>query len=303
MVAAHLTVDPLIESFCRHLTGEVRASPHTVRAYRNDLDDLAGFLAELVPAITLQAVSKQVLYQFIRARHHLDARSVARRVSAIRTFYRYLLREGIVTSDPAAMLEAPKQEKKLPSFLTIDDALKLIEGPLDPDDYVGTRDGVVMRLIYATGIRVSECSGLDLDDVDLTDHNLRVFGKGRKERVVPFGQGSKRHLEVYLQARARFLEEKGVRTAAFFLNKRAGRLGTRSIRAIVKERVDACAIRYKVSPHTLRHTFATHLLESGADIRSIQELLGHASLSTTQKYTHLNADYLMKIYDQCHPRK
>ena len=303
MVAAHQSVDPLIDAFCRHLTVEVRASPHTVRAYRNDLNDLAVFLADRVPAIALDRVGKQDLYQFIRSCRHLDAASIARKVSAIRTFYRYLQREEIVDDSPAGMLEAPKQEKKLPSFLTIDDALKLVEGPRDPDDYVGTRDGLVMRLIYATGMRVSECSGLDLSDVDSGDHTLRVTGKGRKERVVPFGRSSDGHLEIYLQARARFLEEKDVRTAAFFLNKRAGRLGPRSIRAIVKERVDACAIRYKVSPHTLRHTFATHLLESGADIRAIQELLGHASLSTTQKYTHLNADYLMKVYDQCHPRK
>ena len=186
--------------------------------------------------------------------------------------------------------------------MTVDDVLRLVNPITKSQDYFECRNWVLLRLFYATGMRISECSALNVEDFDLEAGTVVVKGKGRKERVVPVGRSSLDGLRHYLGVRRRYLDEKDRVSAALLLNTRADRLGVRSIRTVVQQAVEALGISYHVSPHTLRHTFATHLLEAGADIRAIQELLGHASLSTTQKYTHLNADYLMKIYDNCHPR-
>jgi len=242
-------------------------------------------------------------FHFVQSLRRLEDTSVARKISAVKSFFRYLSAQRLIAVDPAEALEAPKLKRTLPSVLTIDDALRLMKPIENLDDYAAARNAMILRLFYATGVRISECAALDVDDLDMRECTLRVLGKGRKERVAPFGVNTRPFLERYLAARARFLERKGaLGVAALFLNNRAERLAVRGMRRCVAAEVDALSLSYKVSPHTLRHSFATHLLESGADVRAIQELLGHASLSTTQKYTHANAEYLMRVYDQCHPR-
>jgi integrase/recombinase XerC len=291
-----------IVDFCEHLAGEVRASAHTLRAYRGDLIEFAAFLEKNHPNQPLFHLDSAMLYEFVQSLCRLRDTSVARKVSALRSFFGYL--EGLerITDNPARILETPKVRKLLPSFMTIDDVLRLVEPCHDLDDYAGCRDAMVVRLFYATGIRISECHGLDLTDLDVHECLVRIMGKGRKQRIVPFGKRTLPHLRAYLTARTRYLEQKGRLAEALFLNNRCTRLSVRGIHRRVTAMVEQLALDYHVSPHTLRHTFATHLLEGGADVRAIQELLGHVSLATTQKYTHLNADHLMRIYDKCHPR-
>ena len=298
----HSAPDPIVEAFCRHLTSEVRASPHTVLSYRNDLEDLLRFTRKHCSGRSLELLETKDLYLFVRTLSRLKATSVARKISAVRRFYRYLEERGRIEKNPAALLESPKTENMLPAFMTIDDVLKLVRTPDQPETYAEVRNATILRLFYATGMRISECAGLAVADLDLDECLVRLLGKGKKERITPFGGATLPHLRVYLDERGLYLQAKGTRTDALFLNNRGTRLSVRGIRRCVMAEVEKLALSYHVSPHTLRHTFATHLLESGADIRSIQELLGHASLATTQKYTHLNADYLMKIYDRCHPR-
>ncbi len=295
----------LIADYCDYLGHECRASAHTIRAYRGDLAELAKFLSETYPSKALNQIDIQILYHFIQNLWKLEDTSLARKISALKGFYNYLEAKGCMTNNPAASLETPKLKKKLPGFMTIDDVLRLVQRPVPSDqqeDYPANRNHMILRIFYATGIRISECGALSLHHLDLQEQTLRVFGKGKKERVLPFGASTLPFLRTYLQSRHAYLEAKGVSSEALFLNNRGGRLSVRGIRRCVNREVAQLALNYRVSPHTLRHTFATHLLESGADVRAIQELLGHVSLSTTQRYTHLNVDYLMKVYDRCHPR-
>ena len=203
MVAKGVRVDPLIEAFCVHLESEIRSSQHTVRAYRNDINDLAVFLKENYPNIGLLEVCTQDLYQFLHGLHKLDNGSISRKISALKTFYRYFEREGKISPNPAGMLELPKQEQKLPSFMNIDDVLKLVQGRVDPDDYFTTRNSVILRLFYATGMRISEMEGLSVHDLDLNACLVRVLGKGRKERIIPFGRSSLPFVKTYIEARHR----------------------------------------------------------------------------------------------------
>jgi len=300
-------VDPeseaLVDDYLRWLSRERRAPENTLAAYSGDLADLLAFLADEGDGLGVRTLEKHDLFHFVQSLRRLEDTSVARKISAVKSFFRYLSAQRLIAVDPAEALEAPKLKRTLPSVLTIDDALRLMKPIENLDDYAAARNAMILRLFYATGVRISECAALDVDDLDMRECTLRVLGKGRKERVAPFGVNTRPFLERYLAARARFLERKGaLGVAALFLNNRAERLAVRGMRRCVAAEVDALSLSYKVSPHTLRHSFATHLLESGADVRAIQELLGHASLSTTQKYTHANAEYLMRVYDQCHPR-
>jgi integrase/recombinase XerC len=219
---------------------------------------------------------------------------VARKLAALRSWFRFLVRRGVLAKNAAREVRSPRLPKKLVAFLPIDEATALVEAKA-----VGggarARDVAVLELLYATGLRVSELVGLDLDAVDRSARTVRVLGKGRKERIVPFGGQAARALEAYLGRRA---ESRG----PLFLNRRGGRLTVRAIHTIVRRSAAAAGITRRVSPHTLRHTFATHLLDAGADLRAIQEFLGHSRLSTTQRYTHVAADQLMKVYDAAHPR-
>lgn len=231
--------------------------------------------------------------------------TVARKLSALRTFFRFLVREGVIKNDPVASVSMPKQGKYIPVFLTVDEMFSLLDEPGENDRFAA-RDKAIMEMLYSTGMRVAELSALDLDRIDMKTGMIRVMGKGGKERLVPFGSTARKKLEQYLPERELSMQARAARghlpeKDAVFLNGRGGRLTIRSIERLVSHYANRSGITVRVTPHALRHSFATHLLEMGADLRSVQELLGHASLSTTQKYTHLNVDHLMEVYDKAHP--
>jgi integrase/recombinase XerC len=282
--------DP-VAGFLRHLSVEKNASPHTLRSYRSDLAD---FTRSLDGAIV--GADSRTIRGFLVALHArgLDAASVARKLAAVRSFYRFLVRRGLVERNPARETRGPRRAQKLVSFLPIDEATTL----LDARALGGAsreRDVAILELLYATGLRVSELTGLDLEAVDRTERTVRVLGKGRKERIVPYGASAARALERYLAPRA-------ATRGPLFVNPRGGRLTDRSVRNVVHRAARSAGVARRVTPHTLRHTFATHLLDAGADLRAIQELLGHSRLSTTQRYTHVGTDQLMRVYDAAHPR-
>ena len=222
--------------------------------------------------------------------------SIARKLSAIRSFFKYLNREGVLTTDPARLIATPRQEKRLPALLTVDDAQRLMEASKGDDDS-GFRDRAVLETLYSTGVRASELIGINHEDVNRHDRLIRIRGKGRKERIVPVGKRALEAIDAYsAQKPGR------ARSPAVFTNTSGKRLTARTVQRILENYRKKLGLPQKASPHTLRHSFATHLLESGADLRAIQELLGHASLSTTQRYTHVNLDSLMETYDKAHPR-
>jgi integrase/recombinase XerC len=229
--------------------------------------------------------------------------SLARKISAQRSFFRYLVAEGILTQNPAEMVSTPKQDKPLPTFLPVDDVFSLMEAP-DHSTVWGARDRAILEVLYSCGIRVSELVGLSDGDADYFLGILKVYGKGGKERIVPIGEKAVEALQQYLPLRDGVLAHRNWRgpRSPFFINARGGRLTSRSVGRILQKHLQRCGLLRKISPHALRHSFATHLLDAGADLRSIQEMLGHVSLSTTQKYTHISMGKLMEIYDRAHPR-
>jgi integrase/recombinase XerC len=292
-------VDAAVAAFLRHLDRERNASPHTIRAYG---EDLAQFRAYLKDELHREARPKDVDHLLIRgflARLHRDGKSktsAARKLATLRTFFRYLAREGILKRNPARPLVSPRLERRLPAHLSEADVASILAVP--GEEASALRARAILELLYATGIRCGELVGLDLDALDIPGGLVRVLGKGSKERIVPFGGRAREALRLYLPARA----SARPRTPALFVNARGGRLTDRSVRNILRGRLEALAVRQRVSPHSLRHAFATHLLERGADLRAIQELLGHASLSTTQRYTHVDAQHILEIYRKTHPR-
>jgi integrase/recombinase XerC len=287
-----------IAAFLRHLDRERNASPHTVRAYGEDLQQFARHARE---DLGRDARPQDVDHLLIRAflarlrREGLKTTSAARKLATLRTFFRYLCREGIIDRNPARALLSPRLEKRVPTYLDERDVALLVEMP--GEGLPAVRGRAILEMLYATGVRCSELVGLDLEEIDRVDRSIRVLGKGRKERIVPFGTRASAALEAYLALRTA-----PAGTEAVFLNGRGSRLTDRSVRTLVGQRVKAVALARKVSPHTLRHSFATHLLERGADLRAIQELLGHASLSTTQRYTQVNTRHILEIYSKTHPR-
>jgi integrase/recombinase XerC len=288
-----------ITAFLRHLDRERNASPHTVRAYGEDLEQFSRHVrAELGREGQPGDVDHLLIRAFLARLHRQGLKSVsaARKLATLRTFFRYLCREGVLDRNPARSLLSPRLEKRVPTHLDEKDVALLVEMP--GDGATAVRGRAILELLYATGIRCSELVGLDVSEVDRPGRMIRVLGKGRKERIVPFGGRASDALDVYLRLR----QEARPRTDALFVNARGGRLTDRSVRLLVATRVKAVALARRVSPHTLRHSFATHLLERGADLRAIQELLGHASLSTTQRYTHVNMRHLLDIYNKSHPR-
>jgi integrase/recombinase XerC len=282
-----------IADFLRYLATVKNVSPHTLRSYQSDLEQFAGFLRDR----DIIDVGHQDLRQFLGMLMSRKAKrsSIARKLSAIRTFFKYLNREGVLAGNPARLVATPRQEKRLPAVLTVDDAFRLLDGPGD-DSGRRLRDRAVLETLYSTGIRASELVGIDLADIDRRDRLIRIRGKGRKERIVPVGQRALEAIDGWCAAR------KTPKEPAVFTNPSGKRLTPRSVQRIVETYRKALGITQKASPHTLRHSFATHMLESGADLRAIQELLGHASLSTTQRYTHVNLDSLMEAYDKAHPK-
>jgi integrase/recombinase XerC len=288
-----------IGSFLRHLERERNVSGHTIRAYAQDLEQ---FRQHLQQELRREGEPRDVDHLLIRAflaglhRAGLKKTSAARKLAALRTFFRYLCREGVLERNPARALLSPRGERRLPRHVEESEVAALLDFPGEGGRHVRAR--AILEMFYATGIRCAELVGLDITDVDLETRMIRVLGKGRKERVVPFGKRAGAALEEYLRLRA----DGRPRTEALFVNARGGRLSDRSIRQLVALRVRQVALARRLSPHGLRHAFATHLLERGADLRAIQELLGHASLSTTQRYTHVNARHLIEIYKKSHPR-
>jgi len=283
-----------IFDFLRYLKIEKNVSPHTERSYLSDLEQLFDFLG----VRELKKVDHQILRQFIAhlMKQRVRKSSIARKLSAIRTFFKYLNREGILTNNPARLLATPRQEKRLPSVLTADDAKRLMEAPSENNDE-GRRDRAVLEILYSTGIRASELVGMNREDVNWHDHLIRIRGKGRKERIVPVGSKALTAIEAYSKQK-----RKSAGIAAVFAGPSGKRLTVRTVQRILENYRKKLGLSQKASPHTLRHSFATHMLESGADLRAIQELLGHASLSTTQRYTHLNIGMLMETYDKAHPK-
>jgi integrase/recombinase XerC len=296
---------PAIARFVTHLAHERRASAHTVSAYRRDLEQLAAFVDQKRPSAGPGDVDIFVLRGYLGqlARTHSPA-SVARKIAAVRAFLKYLQRRGEIDKNVALELSLPKVRRPLPTFLNVDAAAEVVTTP-DDDSAEGARDRAVMETLYAAGLRVSELCGLNLGDVETSGDlgSVRVIGKGNKERIVPLGGPAMQAIRAYLERRDELTDPKtGARDPrALFLSKRGARLGVRRVQTLVHQYGALGAGRADLHPHALRHTCATHLLDGGADLRAIQEMLGHASLSTTQRYTHVSIDHLMKVYDAAHP--
>jgi integrase/recombinase XerC len=312
-----------LKSFLAHLKLNRHVSPHTARAYESDLTQYLAWLAgetgkkmsELGPA-DLDMSSVRVHVAELNRAGKARA-SVARKLSALKTFSRYLRREEIIHHDPTAMAVAPKRDHTIPTHLSEDEMTELIETP-DTGDPLGRRDRAILELFYASGLRLSELAAIDLENLDLNGRMVRVMGKGGKERLVPFNQSTASALRAWMKDRAAILSSRPTMSRlksvskrpkaakadadALFLNYRGTRLSERSVDRMLRRYVAKCSTRMGISPHALRHSFATHLLQRGADLRAIQELLGHARLSTTQRYTHVNAAHLIDVYRKSHPR-
>jgi integrase/recombinase XerC len=294
-----------LREFLDYLRLNRNASDHTVEAYDSDISQLLAFAAAQLKkprtAIEPDDVDLGMIRRFMGELHRQgqSRASVARKLSALRTFVKFLRREGWIESDPAALTVSPRREIKIPAHLSVDEMARLLEMP-DTADPLGRRDRAILEFFYASGLRLSELVGLDLEDVNLSGRIVRVLGKGAKERLVPFNESTRQALRVWLPDRA--LVCGGKRVDALFVNFRGTRLTGRSVQRLVAKYVTACSTRFGISPHALRHSFATHLLERGADLRTIQELLGHVQLSTTQRYTHVNAAQLLEVYRKAHPR-
>jgi len=297
-----LNLPASLDRFAWWLEVEKNYSANTVESYRRDLREFADFIGINDPRLIDTPLIRSFVYSL---KNRNKSASVARKLSALRTFFRFLLREKIVAANPVLAISMPRQDRYMPSLLTVDEVFALLETPGDNDTFA-VRDRAILELLYSTGIRVAELASLDLKQLDFANESVRVLGKGNKERIVPVGRPAVEALQAYLPQRAQLLAARIKRghppeNNAVFLNVRGGRLTVRSIERLVADYSLRAGIISKVTPHVLRHSFATHLLEMGADLRTVQELLGHASLSTTQRYTHLNMDFLTEVYDRAHP--
>lgn len=296
----------LLERFLVYLSVQKNVSPHTVEAYERDLDQYIGFLSrtddDSDPDISRFSRSTIKDYLFVLSTTGLVKKSIARKLAAIKSFGKFLVNEGVFEKSPAAEVKTPKVERKEPVFLSLEEITNVMDAPVD-DDFVEVRNWAILELFYSTGIRLSELNGLDLDSVDFHNGVVRVLGKGKKERIVPFGRKAKLALNEYIQYRAALLFDRGrAGEQALFLSRRGTRFARRSIQAAVSKRLHMISEKQHLSPHVLRHSFATHMLNAGADLRAVQELLGHSSLQTTQIYTHVTMDRLTSVYKQAHPR-
>jgi integrase/recombinase XerC len=328
-----------LDSFLEHLALNDYASAHTVRAYESDISQFLTFVSKYLvkprPALTFDDFGRDNIREFLAALHKRgnSRSSAARKLAAIRAFGKYLRREGKIEGDPAALVGTPRQDQHLPAHLGEAEMARLLDMP-NTSTPLGRRDRAILELFYASGLRLSELVALDVDDVNLSSRTVRVFGKGRKERLVPFNRTTEAAIRAWLtdwedlsaggdrsRDEVRSSAAAGARTTlrqlvgrgssgtgrrkpgdALFLNYQGKRLSTRSVDRLVRKYVAQCSSRFGISPHALRHSFATHLLQRGADLRAIQELLGHARLSTTQRYTHVNAAQLIEAYKKAHPK-
>src|SRR5438105_10763960 len=313
--------DQLLTQFPEHLRYERNVSAHTLRNYESDLTQFFDFLAPSKTETAGKPDSKKrsqrnepainqidhlTIREWLATLHsdHKKKASIARKLAALRTFFQFLVREEVIESNPAKLVATPRKEKKLPVHLSIEDAIRFVETP-DAESDFGKRDRAILELLYATGIRVSELVNINLRDIDFKNKLLRVFGKRRKERIVPFGEPAAKALHEYLSVREEFLMNAPATkrdAQPLILNYQGTRMTTRSVGRVIEKYIRLCAGIHDISPHALRHSFATHLLDSGADLRDIQALLGHARLSTTQIYTHVSMEKLIEVYDKAHPK-
>ena len=299
-----------LEAFLEHLALNENASAHTVRAYESDLTQFLTFLAQHTGHKRIELRPEELSHLNIRAflgdlqKRGNSRSSAARKLAALRTFARYLRREGILENDPSSLVGTPKREQRLPAHLGEAEMSKLLEMP-DTSNPLGRRDRAILELFYASGLRLSELVGVNIDDINLSSRIVRVLGKGRKERLVPFNRSAEAAIRAWLKDWSVLAQPslgKRKKVDPLFLNYQGNRLSTRSVDRIVRKYVAQCSTRFGISPHALRHSFATHLLQRGADLRAIQELLGHARLSTTQRYTHVNSAQLIEAYKKAHPK-
>ena len=283
----------LFEQFLFFLKSEQNVSLHTLKAYTLDLNEFLGFVSKKP-----KDIDNLDIRSFLASLHHrkLKKSSISRKLATIRSFFKYLHREGYVKKNPAKLVSSPKVPRELPRFLSVDEVFSLMETPTG-DTFKPTRDKANLELLYSSGLRVTELTSLDMSDLDFKESLIRVKGKGRKERIIPVGSKAMEALQNYLPERMSQKKQ----TAALFINNRGSRLTQRSVRRVLSHYCRMIKIKGNLSPHGLRHTIATHLLHEGADLRAIQELLGHASLSTTQKYTHVDIKHLSEVYDKAHP--
>lgn len=281
-----------VEKFLSYLEIEKNYSKHTILNYKIDLNEFFVFLKDT----SIERVDYFHLRRFLASLRSKDLkpRTVARKLSAIRSFFKFIYREGLISKNPSTLLMTPKLDRKLPQFLSEQDTGRLVEGASKKDE-PGLRDRAILETLYSTGMRVSELVSLNMNRVDFISNIVKVEGKGRKERLIPIGNTA-------LQAIKKYIDKRKHASDAVFLNQRGTRLTDRSVRNIVDKYIQQTSIQNKISPHALRHSFATHLLNAGADLRAVQELLGHVNLSTTQIYTHMTTEKLKKIYDRAHPR-
>ncbi len=272
---------------------EKGCSEHTLRAYQADISEFLIFMDK-----KLLEVDNLDIRSFLASLHHknLKKSSISRKLASIRSFFKYMHREGFIKKNPAKLVSSPKVPKSLPKFLTVDEVFMLMDAP-EGEAFIPARDKAMCELLYSSGLRVSELTSLDVGDLDIKEFLIRVMGKGQKERILPIGGQAMEALRHYLPERISLKKK----SSALFLNTRGGRLTQRSVQRILLKYSRMINLKGDLSPHVLRHTFATHLLHGGADLRSIQELLGHSSLSTTQKYTHVDIEHLAEVYDKAHP--
>jgi integrase/recombinase XerC len=294
-----------LANFLLHLAHERNASPHTVKAYREDLEQAVDFFVRALQGQEAQAghLSPRVLRSYLAWLHEqrYAKATIARRLAAVRAWCRYLCREGVLAANPADTLRGPRPERKLPHFLTEDDVDRLLVTSCGADA-LGERDRAILETLYSAGLRVSELTGLNVEDLDLDGGIAAIRGKGKRERLALLGKPAVEAIRCWLVCRNAALEKKGSDVPALFLNKNGTRLSSRSVGRLLEKHLARVGLDPRSSPHTIRHSFATHLLDHGADIRSVQELLGHQSLSTTQIYTHINTRRLHDSYRQAHPR-
>jgi integrase/recombinase XerC len=303
----------LISLFLESLAAEKGYSDHTIRAYRKDLEAFFSFIAQSQGvgegrqkgprAISPPQIHGVMIRGYLGFLHRRNKKTtIARKLSAIRTFFRFLVKQGLISENPAEFVLTPKQDRTLPVYLSVDDMFRLLDS-IQTDTLLGLRNRAIFETLYSSGIRVSELAGMNFFDVEFSTAVVRVLGKGNKQRIIPIGQKALEAIKAYREQLDRQFGVETLKNESLFLNKYHKRLNTRSIARILRKLVDAVGLITPVSPHALRHSFATHMLDAGADLRVVQELLGHKSLSTTQKYTHVSIDRLMETYDKAHPRK
>jgi integrase/recombinase XerC len=294
---------PFLEEFLGYLRAERHLSEHTLRNYALDVSQFLAFWEENQPGQSLETATYRQVRSFLAATLKGKSKTtMARKLSALRTFFKYLQRRGVVEQNPARLAPTPKADKPLPHFLSVDEVFHLLDRVGGGVSFRSRRDRAILELFYSGGLRLSELAGLNLGHLDVHEGTVRVWGKGAKERLAFLGKPARSAMEAYLLEREQYLHKKALIETALFLNNRGQRLSSRQIARVVTRWSRIAGLSENLTPHGLRHSFATHLLEGQADLRAVQELLGHASISSTQRYLHINLDYIMEEYDRTHPR-